>query len=309
MTDETKGMIPGVIGVAIFSITLPATRIAVLGGLDAVTVGLGRAVVAAMVAAVIFVVTRQPVSPRRHWGRLVVVALGIVLGFPLFMTIAMRTVPAAHGGIVLGVLPLATTAAALLCRERPSAGFRAMAFLGSAVVVGFALIKGGGDLQAADLWLLAAAACAGVGYALSGDLSRSLGGWQVICWVLIVALPFIVPAGVVGIARRRLAGPLAGVGRVYLCRPVQPVDRLFRLEPGAGAGRCRPRRPSAVVAAVHDPGGVRLAAGGRHRLGDHHLRRWRSRRGCGARSRLFILRKCVVANGSVRSGFALANQA
>jgi drug/metabolite transporter (DMT)-like permease len=194
MTDETKGMFLGVIGVAIFSVTLPATRIAVTGGLDAVFVGLGRAVVAAAVAAVILAVTRQPVPPRCHWGRLVAVAFGIVLGFPLFMTIAMRTVPAAHGGIVLGVLPLATAAAAaLLCRERPSAGFWAVAFLGSAVVVGFAMIKGGGDLQAADLWLLAAAACAGTGYALSGDLSRSLGGWQVICWVLLVALPFIVP--------------------------------------------------------------------------------------------------------------------
>ncbi len=194
MTDEIKGMLLGVIGVAIFSITLPATRIAVLGGLDAVFVGLGRAVVAAGVAAVILAVTRQSVPPRRHWGRLAAVAIAIVLGFPLFMTIAMQTVPAAHGGIVLGVLPLATTAAAaILCRERPSPGFWVVAFLGSALVVGFAMIKGGGDLQTADLWLLAAAACAGTGYALSGDLSRSLGGWQVICWVLIIALPFIVP--------------------------------------------------------------------------------------------------------------------
>ncbi len=194
MSDEAKGMALGIIGVAIFSVTLPATRIAVTGGLDPVTVGLGRAVVAALVAAVILAVTRQPLPPRRHWGRLVAVAFGVVLGFPLFMTIAMQTVPAAHGGIVLGVLPLATTAAAaLFCGERPSAGFWAVAFIGGALVVGFAMIKGGGELRAADLWLLSAAACAGVGYALSGDLARSLGGWQVICWVLIGSLPFIAP--------------------------------------------------------------------------------------------------------------------
>ncbi|MCH7937475.1 MAG: DMT family transporter [Proteobacteria bacterium] len=187
-------MLLGVIGVAIFSVTLPATRIAVLGGLDAVFVGLGRAVVAALVAAVILAVTRQPPPPRRHWKRLVAVAFGVVLGFPLFMTIAMQTVAAAHGGIVLGVLPLATTAAgAVLCGERPSPGFWAVAFLGGALVVGYAMIDGAGALRAADLWLLAAAASAGVGYAVGGELSRSLGGWQVICWALVASLPFIVP--------------------------------------------------------------------------------------------------------------------
>ncbi|MBT3307365.1 MAG: DMT family transporter [Alphaproteobacteria bacterium] len=187
-------MLFGTVGVGIFSITLPATRIAVLGGMDAVFVGLGRAVVAALLAAVILIVTRQPLPPRRHWGRLVLVAFCLVIGFPLFMTIAMQTVPAAHGGIVLGVLPLVTTAAAaLFCGERPSFKFWSVALLGSALVVGFALIRGGGNLQAGDLWLLAAAMWAGTGYALSGDLARVLGSWQVICWVVVVSLPFILP--------------------------------------------------------------------------------------------------------------------
>ncbi len=193
MSDEIKGMALGLIGVAIFSLSLPMTRVAVVGGLDVVFVAFGRAVVAALVAAVILFVTRQPVPPRRYWKRLIYVGFGIVLGFPLLMTIAMKTLPASHGGIVLGVFPLATTAAAaVFCRERPSPGFWAVALLGSALVVGFAMIKGGGDLQMADLLLLVAAAFAGTGYALSGDLSRSLGGWQVICWVLIFSLPFIV---------------------------------------------------------------------------------------------------------------------
>jgi drug/metabolite transporter (DMT)-like permease len=194
MSDEIKGMALGLIGVAIFSLSLPMTRVAVVGGLDAVFVAYGRAVVAALAAAAILIVTRQPLPPRRYWKRLVGVGFGIVLGFPLLMTIAMKTLPAAHGGIVLGVFPLATTAAAaILCAERPSFRFWVVAVLGSALVVGFAMIKGGGGLQFADLLLLAAAAFAGTGYALSGDLSRSLGGWQVICWVLIFSLPFIVP--------------------------------------------------------------------------------------------------------------------
>lgn len=193
MSDEVKGMLLGVIGVAIFSLTLPATRVAV-AVLDPVTVGLGRAVVAAMVAVAILFLTRQPIPKRRTLGRLLMVAFGIVLGFPLFMTIAMQSVPAVHGGIVLGVLPLATTVgAALFCRERPSRGFWAMAVLGSALVLVFAYMEGAGSLQAADLWLLAAVFSAGSGYALSGDLSRSMGGWQVICWVLVVSLPMTLP--------------------------------------------------------------------------------------------------------------------
>jgi len=193
MSDEAKGMALGFVGVAIFSLTLPVTRIA-LEGLEPVMVGLGRAVVAAAVAAVILVATRQPVPPRRHWGRLVVVALGVVLGFPLFSAIAMTTVPAAHGGVVMGVLPLATTVAgALFCGERPSARFWALAALGSALVIAFAWFKGAGGLVAGDGWLLLAVAAAGIGYAVGGELSRTLCGWQVICWALVVSVPFILP--------------------------------------------------------------------------------------------------------------------
>ncbi len=193
MNDELKGMLLGIVGVTIFSVTLPATRIAVTD-LDPVIVGLGRAVVAAAVAAVILAVRRQPLPERRHWGRLVVVALGVVLGFPLFSAIAMVSVPAAHGGVVMGALPLATTAAAAaLCNERPSAGFWALALLGGAVVIAFAALKGAGGLVAGDGWLLLAVAAAGVGYAVGGELSRTLCGWQVICWALVVSLPFTLP--------------------------------------------------------------------------------------------------------------------
>lgn len=193
MSDELKGMLLGVVGVAIFSVTLPATRIAVTG-LDPVIVGLGRAVVAAAVAALILAVTRQPLPDRRHWWPLVIVAFGVVLGFPLFSAIAMQTVAASHGGIVLGVLPLATTVAgAVFCGERPSAGFWALAVLGSALVVVFAALKGAGGLVAGDWWLLLAITAAGVGYAVGGELSRTLCGWQVICWALVFSVPFTLP--------------------------------------------------------------------------------------------------------------------
>ncbi|MEE2699176.1 MAG: DMT family transporter [Pseudomonadota bacterium] len=194
MSNEIKGVILGFVGVAIFSLTLPATRIAVVGGLDPMFVALGRAVLAAFIAGIILLITKQSVPPKRFWKRLFFVSFGIVLGFPLCMTFAMKSLPASHGGIVLGVLPLATTAAAaVFCWERPGIGFWILAILGSSLVVIFAMIEGAGDLQTADLLLLAAAAFGGIGYAMSGDLSRLLGGWQVICWALIVSLPFIIP--------------------------------------------------------------------------------------------------------------------
>ena len=192
MTDEFKGLCLGIVGVAIFSVTLPATRIAVTG-LDPVVVGLGRAVVAAAVAAMILLALRQR-PPQGQWAKLLVVGLGVVVGFPLFATIAMKSAPAAHGAVMLGVLPLATSAAgAILGRERPSLGFWLLALLGSGLVVSFALIEGVGRLSAADLWLLAAVVSAGIGYAVGGELSRTLGGWQVICWALVAALPLILP--------------------------------------------------------------------------------------------------------------------
>ena len=189
--DVRAGFIYGFIGVAAFSVTLPATRAAV-AALDPVFVGLGRAVVAAVLAAIVLLVTRAPLPRRAQWPRLALVAAGVVVGFPLFSAWAMRYVPAAHGAVVIGVLPLATAvAAAMIAHERPSRRFWISAVFGSLVVVGFALWQGGGAPHPADALLLISVAAAAVGYAEGGRLSRTLGGWQVICWALVLAAPFI----------------------------------------------------------------------------------------------------------------------
>jgi drug/metabolite transporter (DMT)-like permease len=186
----------GLLGVVAFSITLPATRIAVVE-LDPVFVGLGRAVVAAVLAAAALALTRQRFPTRGELPKLVVAALGVVFGFPLFSALAMRSVPASHGAILTGLLPLATAAAAAwFARERPSRGFWTVALLGSALVVAFGLIRGGGSLHLGDLYLLAAVAAGGIGYAEGARLSMTMGGWQVISWVLVLSAPFLlVPVG------------------------------------------------------------------------------------------------------------------
>ena len=192
MTNESKGMILGFLGVAAFGLTLPATRF-IVPYFDPIFIGLGRAVIASVVAAFILIATRQSRPTRHQLMQLSVVALGVVLGFPVLTAWAMETVPASHGGVVLGVLPLATAAAAVIVsREKPSAGFWIFSLIGSIVVVTYSLLQGFGSFQLGDLLLIGAILSAGLGYALGGKLSKELGGWQVICWALVISFPFII---------------------------------------------------------------------------------------------------------------------
>jgi drug/metabolite transporter (DMT)-like permease len=191
--DETKGMLFGLVGVAIFSLTLPFTRMAV-AELNPVFIALGRAVVAAIAAALLMWRVRAPWPTRLQWRGVIIVALGCVVGFPVFTSIAMRNVPATHGAIVIGILPLATAVCgALRFGERPSPGFWMSAAVGSGLVISFAIWQGGGALQLADLALFSAVLAAGIGYAEGGRLSQVMGGQQVISWALIVSMPVLVP--------------------------------------------------------------------------------------------------------------------
>jgi drug/metabolite transporter (DMT)-like permease len=193
VADDTRGMLFGLAGVAIFSLTLPFTRMAV-ADLDPVFVAMGRAVVAAMLSAAWLLWKRAALPTRAQVPALLMVGAGCVIGFPLLTSIAMRTLPASHGAVLVGVLPLATALiAALRGHERPSLGFWVMALLGSALVVGFALRQSGGNLHMADLAVFAAVLCAGAGYAEGGRLSQDMGGEQVIAWGLVLSLPVALP--------------------------------------------------------------------------------------------------------------------
>lgn len=212
-----RGAAWGALGVLAFSFTLPATRVAV-GQLDGAIVGLGRAVVAAALAAAVLLVTRQPLPPRALWPRLAVVSFGVVLGFPLFSALALTMVPASHGAIVVGLLPAATAIAAVLrSGERPSLAFWASSLLGLAAVLAFAAALGAGRPQLADGLILIAVALGGLGYAEGGVLSRDLGSWQVICWALVLAVPFLVPVVALLVVEHGLsAGPAAWAGFAYV---------------------------------------------------------------------------------------------
>ena len=192
MNNESKGMILGFLGVVAFGLTLPATRF-VVPYFDPIFIGLGRAVIASVIAAFILIATKQSKPTRKQLIQLSVVALGVVLGFPVLTAWAMETVPAAHGGVVLGILPLATAVAAVIVsKEKPSVGFWIFSLIGSIVVVTYSLLQGFGSFQLGDLLLIGAILSAGLGYALGGKLSKELGGWQVICWALVISFPFII---------------------------------------------------------------------------------------------------------------------
>lgn len=192
LRNEDLGYALGLIAVGAFAITLPATRAAVRA-LDPVFVGLGRAVGAALLAGIFLLVTRQRVPTRGQLKDLAIVAAGVVIGFPLLSAWAMRYVDAAHGGVVLGLLPLATAAAgAFFSGERPSVRFWVFALTGTALVVGYSVTRSGAGLHWADFALFGAVVSAGIGYAEGARLSKSMGGLQVISWAVVLTAPLLV---------------------------------------------------------------------------------------------------------------------
>lgn len=193
LSDETSGMLLGLVGVAIFALTLPATRLAV-ADMPPAFIALGRAVAAAMLAATWLLWKRQPFPARAALLPLAVVALGCVIGFPWLTSIALQTLPASHGAVLIGILPLATAvSSALRGSDKPSPGFWAMAVAGSLLVIAFALHQSGGSFQRADLLMFGAVLLAAVGYTEGARLAQTMGGQQVISWALVLSAPLLAP--------------------------------------------------------------------------------------------------------------------
>ncbi|MBK5533967.1 DMT family transporter [Pseudomonas sp. TH08] len=189
--EKTSGWINGFIGVLIFSGSLPATRVAVLE-FDPVFLTVVRAAIAGVVALALLGLFRERRPARHQWLSLFIVAMGVVLGFPLLTALALQHVTSAHSIVFVGLLPLATAIFGVLRGgERPRPVFWIFSILGSALVVGFALSQGLSASPTGDLLMLAAIVACGLGYAEGAKLSRTLGGWQVICWALVLSLPLM----------------------------------------------------------------------------------------------------------------------
>jgi drug/metabolite transporter (DMT)-like permease len=179
----------GLLGVVIFSGSLPATRVAV-GGFPPMFLTSARAVIAALLGLAFLALLRQPRPVRSDLVSLAIVALGVVVGFPLLTALALQHVTSAHSIVFIGLLPLSTAIFGVLRGgERPKPAFWLFSILGAALVAGFAW-QGSGDASlAGDLLMIAAIILCGLGYAEGAALSRRLGGWQVISWALALSLP------------------------------------------------------------------------------------------------------------------------
>ncbi|MEE5151613.1 DMT family transporter [Pseudomonas alliivorans] len=192
-----SGWLNGLIGVLIFSGSLPATRLAVMA-FDPLFLTFARATIAATLAIGTLVALRERRPANNQIISLSIVALGVVLGFPLLTALALEHVTSAHSIVFVGLLPLATAVFAVLRGgERPSGAFWAFSLLGSALVMGFALAQGISASVTGDALMLLAVLVCGLGYAEGASLSRTLGGWQVICWALVLALPIMLPLAIV----------------------------------------------------------------------------------------------------------------
>jgi drug/metabolite transporter (DMT)-like permease len=196
---ETRGLLLGLVGVCCFSVSLPATRVAVKA-FNPNFVSFGRAVVAAACAALAILIAK-PIRPAAmQWTRLMFVSAGVVVGFPLFTGLALRHAPAGHGAVVIGLLPAATAGLSVWrSGERPSARYWFFAFLGMMAIALLAIARSNTtELAVGDLYFLLAVASAAIGYTEGALLSRELGGWQTISWSLLLALPVTVPLGAIG---------------------------------------------------------------------------------------------------------------
>lgn len=188
-----SGVINGLIGVLIFSGSLPATRIAVLE-FDPVFLTVARAAIAGVLALCLLLLFKERRPGRRQILSLIIVAMGVVIGFPLLTALALQYVTSAHSIVFVGLLPLATAAFGVLRGgERPRPAFWFFSVLGSLLVVGFAVSQGLTASPTGDILMLLAILACGLGYAEGAKISKALGGWQVICWALVLSLPVVMP--------------------------------------------------------------------------------------------------------------------
>ena len=217
MNKETKGMLIGFIGILIFSLTLPVSKIAVLS-FNPYFIAFGRATLAGLVAFAYLAYKKESLPSKIDFGKYVVIALGVVFGFPIFTTVAMTQGSSSHGAVILGMMPLATTVIGVIrFKEQPSLGFWLVSLMGATLVVIYALLKNSGSFTYIDGLLVLGGICACVGYVEGGELSRRMNPRAVISWALVISLPVNIAASFLTFNPEYInAGGVAWISFAYL---------------------------------------------------------------------------------------------
>lgn len=193
------GTLLALLGVVSFSLTFPSTAwgLESFGPWSLVAL---RSLLAAAIAGAVLLAARVRVPERRHWAGLVVVAGGVVVGFPLLTTLALRTSTTSHAAVVVGLLPLTTAVfSSVRTGARPPRAFWAAAVAGAAVVIAFTVLQSGGGLSAGDLYLFCALLVCAAGYTEGGRLAKVMPGWQVTGWALVLTVPLAVAGAAVAL--------------------------------------------------------------------------------------------------------------
>lgn len=191
--NVSRGWLNGFIGVLIFSGSMPATRMAVTD-LNPVFVTVARASIAGLLALAVLIIFKEKRPAKAMYIPLAIVALGAVIGFPLLSALALQHITSAHSLVFLGLLPIVTASFAVLRGgERPRPVFWLFSVMGSLLVIGYAIYQGLTASPIGDMLMLAGIVLCGLGYAEGARLSKTLGGWQVISWALVISLPIMLP--------------------------------------------------------------------------------------------------------------------
>lgn len=253
-STSISGWINGFIGVAIFSGSLPATRIAVQE-FDPFFLTFCRGAIAGVLALGLIWLLRLPRPQAGQWRSLALVAGGVVIGFPLLTALALQRVTSAHSIVFIGLLPLATAIFAVIRGgERPRPAFWGFSLLGSVLVATFALAGNAGISVAGDLLMLAAVVVCGLGYAEGGRLTRELGGLAVICWALLLVPTPDVDSLRLNASRQLQWYQCVCMDGAGLCLVIQHAGRLYLLVSGTGNRRYCGGRSTPAIAALFRPG-------------------------------------------------------
>ena len=191
--NVSQGWVNGLIGVILFSGSLPATKVAILA-FSPVFLTVARASIAGLLALAALLVFKEERPTVKQLLPLSMVAVGVVVGFPLLSALALQHVTSAHSIVFVGILPIATAVFGIIRGgERPRPIFWLFSIMGSLLVVGYAVAQGLTASPVGDILMLSAILLCGLGYAEGAKLTKTLGGWQVISWALVISLPVMLP--------------------------------------------------------------------------------------------------------------------
>jgi drug/metabolite transporter (DMT)-like permease len=129
---------------------------------------------------------------RRHLAGLLAMGLGLAVGYPLFLALAVQKVPAIHAAVVIALVPAATAVlSAARNSERLPRPFWLACLTGLVAVTGYAAVSGSAGIG--DLWLAAAVLSCAVGYVEGARVARRIGAIPALCWAMLLLAPAAAP--------------------------------------------------------------------------------------------------------------------